>query len=360
MYLTEDQVIPHLLDKQVLSPSEVVNETIIVVPMHTRNIMFRVTAGSARSLLVKQASSFEERVLRLSRHEYNAYRLIFSDERYNRLRKFVSGVFHYDLERYIGVFGYMDGTINLHDHYLAAKEFDTSIAVQQAEIFAAYHTSIPAADQQQVSLPRELPWIFRITEWKGAEAFPAEGLKAKLVDILGEWEDVKQSLEHARREWKPSCLIHGDIKWTNYLVRKEGDVLRVFLIDWEAADIGDAAWDVAGFLQAYFAIWIFTCNNVATEATRSFGSAEDFDAEKMKSSITAFWNAYVKKRGLNKATARKLLIRSMVFTGVRLVQTCIEALHGADSITPNHMRCIQAASTLMKDPETALNQLLEL
>ena len=42
------------------------------------------------------------------------------------------------------------------------------------------------------------------------------------------------------------ALIHADLKHDNVLIERAADGLRVRILDWEMARIGDPAWDLAG------------------------------------------------------------------------------------------------------------------
>jgi hypothetical protein len=46
---------------------------------------------------------------------------------------------------------------------------------------------------------------------------------------------------------KPTCLIHGDVKWDN-VIMDAGPPARVTLFDWELSGWGDPAWDVGSAL----------------------------------------------------------------------------------------------------------------
>jgi aminoglycoside phosphotransferase (APT) family kinase protein len=49
----------------------------------------------------------------------------------------------------------------------------------------------------------------------------------------------------ARALWRPLALVHADLKHDNVLVEPGIDGIRVRVLDWEMARVGDPAWDLA-------------------------------------------------------------------------------------------------------------------
>jgi aminoglycoside phosphotransferase (APT) family kinase protein len=68
---------------------------------------------------------------------------------------------------------------------------------------------------------------------------------APLLVRLGADAQVVAGLRRARGSWRARCLIHGDLKHDNVLIRRGTGGLEVAIVDWEMARIGDPAWDLA-------------------------------------------------------------------------------------------------------------------
>jgi hypothetical protein len=60
-------------------------------------------------------------------------------------------------------------------------------------------------------------------------------------------DDVCEVLRATAALFKPSCLIHGDVKWDNVIL-DDGPPPRVLLFDWELSGQGDPAWDLGSAL----------------------------------------------------------------------------------------------------------------
>lgn len=55
--------------------------------------------------------------------------------------------------------------------------------------------------------------------------------------------DIAASLRRMAQEQRPSCLIHGDVKWDN-VIMDPGPPAAISLFDWELSGFGDPAWDL--------------------------------------------------------------------------------------------------------------------
>lgn len=59
--------------------------------------------------------------------------------------------------------------------------------------------------------------------------------------------DFATALRRAHEMIRPSCLVHGDVKWDNCILQA-GPPARVLLFDWELSGYGDPAWDLGAAL----------------------------------------------------------------------------------------------------------------
>jgi hypothetical protein len=64
-------------------------------------------------------------------------------------------------------------------------------------------------------------------------------------------ETASRLLEEAAHRWRPSAVVHGDLRFDNCLVTVRGSEATVTFVDWEQAGWGDPAWDVACLVQDY-------------------------------------------------------------------------------------------------------------
>lgn len=345
MFVSDESIWSYLLDKEIVVPADIVDSNIVVKPDHTKNIIFIISNQTANTnYLLKQAASSDHRLVKLSLNEINAYRFIYENAAYEALQRFVPRMQFNDRNNYILVVDYLQHTKALNEHYFINHYFDSSIAVAQADILAAMHIELPAGNTAH-GLYQELPWIFNMMDWKPEDTFPGDTLKINLVKIIQVYPKLKQWVHQLKEEWERSALIHGDIKLMNFIIRDSDAAL--FLIDWEAGDIGDPCWDLAGLFQTYISFWVF-----------GIPEASAFDAANMKRMILCFWKQYTAKRKFTPQQAAAVFKKGMRFTAVRLLQTAIEALHNAPAISVSHMHCLQLAHNILEYPDLAIQDFL--
>jgi hypothetical protein len=95
-------------------------------------------------------------------------------------------------------------------------------------------------------LPRRLPWV------AGARQGWRLGVRHEAIERLNAVVNSDSTLDAAVATiadgWEARCVIHGDLKWDNVLVRESGAVV---LVDWELATTGDPRWDLAAVCAAH-------------------------------------------------------------------------------------------------------------
>jgi Ser/Thr protein kinase RdoA (MazF antagonist) len=145
---------------------------------------------------------------------------------------------------------------------------------------------------------------------------------------------------------RPSCLVHGDLKWDNCLVNGKADAVNAWagglkVIDWEMASIGDPAWDVAGIVQDYIVYQ-------AAQGAQASGTSAAAAA-----SLHVFLEAYVEAARVPDSRAFRFWVIRLA--GARLVQTAFEqATAWADERMPKML--IERARAILRDPAEFLRE----
>src|SRR5258708_21583969 len=117
------------------------------------------------------------------------------------------------------------------------------IAESLGRVLATCHSAGRDDDPStRASFNHMMPWGLNV-------AFPSPGLfrdisplQLEIIRLIQRHRSVLDRIREMRRAAQWSSFTHGDVRWNNVLVDEQG---AIRLIDWEAAGIGDPAWDVA-------------------------------------------------------------------------------------------------------------------
>ena len=180
-------------------------------------------------------------------------------------------------------------------------------------------------------LPEQMPW---------ALAPPGQaGRRAAVLSVFNNDREVAAVLGPLRREYRFSALIHGDARLENILLVEPAanlGVKEIRLVDWELADIGDPAWDIASVLQHYAVrhIWSQDPGIPPVLAHKTFDE---------------FWTAYEAARGGLPPGERRLAVR---LTGVRLIQSAYEHSVAGEAALARVDRIGRLAHLLLTRPDS--------
>lgn len=180
------------------------------------------------------------------------------------------------------------------------------------------------------------------------------GAGLQLFQVLNRYPEFPRLLAELRAGWKIETLIHGDVKWDNFLVSQDGK--SAFLVDWELADFGDPSWDAGAVLQGFLTSWVISIQAAP-------GTVPDFaqlPLAKLRPAIRAFWTAYVEALGVDHAEADRRLDRAVRYGAARMVQTAYEFLQYSAEIAGPAVWLLQVSQNLLKDPRRGTVELFAL
>jgi Ser/Thr protein kinase RdoA (MazF antagonist) len=210
-------------------------------------------------------------------------------------------------------------------------------------------------------LPRELPWVFSIHR-------PAPGLlrnvtrsEIELLRVLQSEAGLSTCLDRLSLDWRPTTVIHGDMRFDNVLVRPAGPEVSAFreiwITDWEMVQLGDPAWDVAGALQSFLNLWVYSMPLSDERTAKEMISQARIPTAHIRRAARALWSGYEAKAELRPAEAEELLLRAVTFSAARLIQSAMESLQGLQYFAGPAVLLLQIAANICADPERAQMQL---
>ncbi|SEE19414.1 aminoglycoside phosphotransferase family protein [Jiangella alba] len=147
--------------------------------------------------------------------------------------------------------------------------------------------------------------------------------------------------------WRPSALIHGDVKHDNVVA----DGGRVVLLDWETAGWGDPLWDLGSLVGNLVQLWLHTLRLTPGGTLESWLSGAPVPLDELRSRVRAALSGYgpltPADRGLVAAHA-----------GVFLLQRALAAGLLAERLDAPGVLTAHLAAQLLTDPDRTAPMLL--
>lgn len=354
MFLTSNNLAHYLLTRGQVHASEIVDGDFMVIEAGRRNRNFKVLRGEAPGLFVKQVPMLVPETMTSLHREAVCYQLARDNPRFSSLKDRVPRMLDYDSGRHTLTVELVKDGENLNEFHSRVKDVPEFMGTLLARELANYH----GAARQMLAAPSDLAAFPRTPPWVLSVAHDAESVMPnmspghrQLIAVLRQSPDMVAAMDALRAAWQYQSLIHGDVKWDNFLlVRDEGGTLSPRLIDWELADIGDPAWDVACLFGAYLLHWLMQGPGARPHPGPGF----------LWPALRAFWHEYARVMGLPSVQSGWLLLRCTRLTGARLVLSAFEMLPSRPTLTPEVARLLQLARTVLNQPQLAARELLGL
>jgi aminoglycoside phosphotransferase (APT) family kinase protein len=326
--LTLQSSVTYLLDLGLLDLPSLVRHGLQVEEVPGRNRNFRVIGGPGREFFLKQAPRGEIGTSGPLAVEASLYEWIAADGGATALRPLFPRRRHYDPERSILVLDLVTEAAHpdvLEDeaapHYLAALRRLVATALAEC-----HRLSVPRDLAVGVALPDAAPWIFDLTRPAPASLRELAPAQLSVIQSVQAQPALEAALDRLRDEWRPSRLVHGDFKWSNVLVQQDsaGTPVRVVLLDWEMAQLGDPAWDVGAAMHAFIAEAVLGLE--LTDGTSAEAAAELLGGviSRHLPAHRDFWSGYLAAARLTDAEAEAFQHRLALHVGARLLKSAYE------------------------------------
>lgn len=348
MRLTKKNITPYLLDKGFLNPEWFISGDYLLTQAMSRNSIFKIQHNNTTGLFVKQLVAQDATNCYLMQKDATSHYLIHQSDLYKNTAQYIPEYFGYDPNHHILVTEYFTNTKNIHEQIFLEKEFSAHYAQKMAEVMASYHFDIRPYIDKEPSLQffnGILPWILNMSNLKDSNP---EGLDHCVVKEIHKHPELVRKIDQLATKWEKSSLIHGDIKWMNFIVMPDTKDLK--LIDWEIADLGDPLWDVAGAFQSYVSSWIMSFNGQNQNHIKVEGT--DFiTIESATKSIKVLWETYADLKQFNASEKKEYLIKTLSYMGVRMIQTAFESNFSKDILSANTARTLQFCDHILTNTE---------
>jgi hypothetical protein len=362
--LTSSNVVHYLMERCLLHPSSVVDGDIVILEAPRRNRNFKLIRRKQPGFFLKQVQKWDQASVATLQCEAHCYQLAASHPDFAALGGIMPRFYAYDSTRSILVTELVTDAESVSEHQHRTGTFPLEIATRLGEAFGLYHRETRNKTYDATvnsAFPRRVPWILSYHLTSPQYTAQLSGGNVQLLNLLQRYPAFAEQLDRIRTEWRPTTLIHGDIKWDNCILHPNGSgQLAVKVVDWELADWGDPCWDVAAIFSQYLSQWIHSLPLHTGLPPSQLVEMTQLPMGKLQPSLQAFWLAYSASLGLDAKAARTLLERSMRYTGARMIQTAYEYLQLQQQMTPITPMVLQACLNILAEPKEAIVELLGL
>jgi aminoglycoside phosphotransferase (APT) family kinase protein len=353
-------VAKYLLDNKVIEPASIIAGMLEVTPLSGRNYNFLVR-DRTHGVVLKQGIWLEEN-RKAFQTEQRFYREVVPRLSPELQAQIPRAILIDDVEATLAI-EFVPGAMTASQVLQTRPVQIEAVGRRLGDFLGRFHGASIAFPLQQSEqwLSRDPPWaltLHRPTARNFRLISPGSYQCLKALQSRGE---LCAAMQQARERWRSDCIIHADIKSDNLLFTLADNGTqaadRMTVVDWELAQLGDPAWDIAGFLHDFFLHWIFSFPIVALPSLEQLSPLADHVLAALRPAVAGLMEAYAAAGGI--APASDLFERAFILSGARLVQFAVEyAQHQVG--TPQHCdMALQVAERALCIPGWARRALLE-
>jgi len=361
--LTVDTAAARLLALHLLAPQAVLDGDLEITSITRRNRNLLVSSRGPANYLLKQAESPHADSAQTLRTEARLYDYCFQPARAAAFAPLMPRVVLAAPEGNLLIISLFKDAVPLWRYYRTrtAAQFPVATVAAVGQLLRQFHrlASPLATDPDLAFLPTELPFAFRLHEPSPQFLSYASQGTYQLLEAVQRSQPFVAALNEVGATWELNSLIHGDIKMDNFLVLDPAAAYsagstQVRLIDWEMAQLGDAAWDAAGVLQDFVFWWVISMPMEDEEA--NLVAKASFPVRLVQAGVAAFWASYCQADPATEA----LLPKVVRFAACRLLQTAYELSSRFDYIPRPASILLQIAMNLLTNLERGARDLFGL
>lgn len=363
MFVDTDNIGHFLAERGLLKFSSVVDGDFMVVDQTSRNQNLKVVRQKSPGFFIKQIRTRTPEYMESMQREAACYHLAKKHPEFRSLNPLLPEFHYFDPVNYILVLELLSDAESLWEYHRRVRRFPLEVARLQGAALGVYHNQTHLNGQLQGNevFKRQIPWILSIHETNPLHFAQLSRGNTQLVQIVQQYPEFQTALMAIKASWSYSVLTHGDIKWENMMIcRQNTDAPELKIIDWEIADVGDECWDAGGVLQAYLSFWIFSLPLGGETPLEQAALASPFDTDGIKPALAAYWSSYAANRSWNAETSRQMLQRCMSCAAARMIQTAYESIQMSPQISPQALCKLQMSMNILRDPATAVTDLIGL
>jgi aminoglycoside phosphotransferase (APT) family kinase protein len=350
--LNQQRLIQTLIEVGWITPDRLA-AGLCVIAISRRATIWIVRATDGPSLVVKHATDATVQ-LRLAR-EAAVYRHLRSMER--DCGPFLPAAINHDAGRGLLIVDYIDGPSMADAVPHAALEPAGALGRTLAHLHLSGHRSL---DPELAVTTR--PWVLQVH--RPSLGWYTHSSQASLMmrAMIQQHAPLVQALDDLHDAWAADSLIHADLKLEHVIAgnRAGRDPMLPAIIDWESAQLGDAAWDIGSIFAGYLLRWL---RSIPVIDDRPFAETADLAAvplAQVQQPVAAFWEAYRHQSALEPAAQRDLVLRATRYAAAVMIQREDEYLQTHPAPTDWTSLILQISANMLADPLAGATVLLGL
>jgi hypothetical protein len=331
----------------------------------SRNRFISVKQKAGRpSYFIKQALNSEPMSVATVSREAAIYQGCFADERMQPLRDLLPRFYLFEPADAVLITELVDRSENLAVPAAPVGSCRPAVAQKLGAALASYHQIRFVAGRPQAALfPQEVPWMLLLhTQPRNANLERSPACTA-IIDILLAAPGLAAHFAALRASWARDTLIHSDLKFENCLLSPlEAPVeqQKMHIVDWELADIGDAAWDVGSIFQSYLNLWITSMTPTPGASTDQLLASATLPLATAQQAIATFWQAYAVDSDHFRVGGKRFMAHCASLMAVRMCVTAFEGSARSTTVDGRALSMLQIALNVLENPVLAVRELLGL
>ncbi len=343
-----DDVPAYLLDRGLIGPEAVVDGRLEVVDLSRLNRVFLVTSDVGRCFVLKGSRDGSESI-----------------EREGAVLKRLGGLLRdrvpepvvYDREEGVLVLEAARDAVDLRRQQQRGR-FTTLHARHAGRTLARLHALSPETLAELPSAT-DVRWRLQIHDPSLEVLGTLSAAGVQVIALIQSSPEFCRGLDELHGSWRPTGLVHGDVRWDNFLAHsRPGSArrTRLQLIDWEMCGPGEPALDVGAFFAEYLQAWLDTI------AFDDRDQAPDVEAPLQRAwpAVHVFWAAYSSQSGASAPELIVLLQRSMSLCAARLATAALEESLRLAEVSVRVEYVLQLAANVLRHPREAAESLFGL
>jgi len=351
-------VMPYLLERDLISPGAVVDGGLRIVDMSRRNRVFVVTADGGPGFVVKQPGDADNDGVR---HEALVLERLRAVD--PRLAARLPMPISYEPAGGVLVLEAAPDAQDLRERH-ARGRFSRGVAAQIGRTLALLHATPPAVLGDQGG-PWDAGWSLRLHRPSLQAAQHMTSGACELVSTIQRSEELCAALDELHASGHDGTLIHGDIRWENVLSARAPSASsprrsRVLLVDWEAAGRGDPSLDLGAFFGEYLHTWMRSVPIVDPKEPGRLLAHAGRPLAHMRPAMSAFWQSYAHHSPSTGQQLGRLLRRTVSCAAVRVLMCAYEESMSHSEPRGSARFALQLSLNILRRPDEAIAHLLGL